>query len=236
MFLLQPLKFNESLTEGELLLPRYIRTISLHLISWIALALHQLMDQSPPGMMQTLTMTFLQAEIGLSCSKFSFCATTVLFHWGWFCEVLLHYIRTISLSLPLISWIALALPPLMASPLPGFCVDSFTCLLLEISLAYSRFRLYTTSVLLHWGWSCELLLHYIRTFALTARQFKIISGRSIRMNFEDKSGNYKPHPICLWRPVTWPEAKPKTSRYNYGKRLSRQTSRFFSNYGKRLGQ
>ena len=75
------------------------------------------MDQSPPGMMQTLTMTFLQSEIGLSCSKFSFCTTTVLFHWGWFCEVLLHYIRTI--SLPLISWIALTLHQLMDPPLPG---------------------------------------------------------------------------------------------------------------------
>ena len=35
------------------------------------------MDQSPPGMMQTLAMTFLHSEIGLSCSKFSFCTTTV---------------------------------------------------------------------------------------------------------------------------------------------------------------
>ena len=82
-----------------------------------ALALHQLMDPSPPGMMQTLAMTFLHSEIGLSCSKFSFCTTTVLVRWGWFCEVLLHYIRTI--SLPLISWIALTLHQLKDPPLPG---------------------------------------------------------------------------------------------------------------------
>ena len=78
MVLLQPLTFSKSLTEDELLLPRYIRTISLHLISWIALAPHQLMDQSSPAMMQTLVMTFLDSEIGLSCSSFSFCTTTLL--------------------------------------------------------------------------------------------------------------------------------------------------------------
>ena len=62
----------------ELLSQHYIRTISLHLISWIALAPHQLMDQSSPGMMQTLVMTFLDSEIGLSCSSFRFCTTTLL--------------------------------------------------------------------------------------------------------------------------------------------------------------
>ena len=161
MFLLQPLTFSESLTEGELLLPRYIRTISLHLISWIALTLQQLMDQSPPGMTQTLAMTFLHSQIGLSCSKFSFCITTVLFHWGWFCEVLLHYIRTISLHL--ISWIALALHFAITG------VSAVTVLHVYFSssawlTADSRFTLHqyyfievdlvncfcTTSVLFHW--------------------------------------------------------------------------------------
>ena len=144
MFLLQPLTFSESLTEGELLLPRYIRTISLHLISWIALAPHQLMDQSPPGMMQTLTMTFLQAEIGLSCSKFSF----------------LHYNSTISLRLILRS--AFTLHPyyiiviafdLVNSSLHsiswwirqyrGFCCWQFyifTFLLLQVGSAYSTIQ------------------------------------------------------------------------------------------------
>ena len=235
MFLLQPLTFSESLTEGELLLPRYIRPVSLHLISWIALTLHQLMDQSPPGMTQTLAMTFLHSQIGLSCSKFRFCTTTVLFHWSWFCEALLHYIRTISLHL--ISWIAFALHQLMASPLPGFL----------------RWQFYMSTSRAQLGLQQIHALHYISTtslrlilwIAFALHPYFFTDSSAVQDHFReivshelggDKSGNYKPHPICFWRPVTWPEAKPKTSRYNYGKRLSRQTSRFFSNYGKRLSQ
>ena len=42
----------------------------------------------------------------------------------------------------------------------------------------------------------------------------------------DAAGMWEDHPFHGLLPVAWPEAKPKTSRTDYGKRLSRETSRF----------
>ena len=137
----------------------------------------------------------------------------------------------------------------MDPPLPGVLLWHFlhvTFLLLQVGSAYSRFRFSTTSVLLHWGWSCELFLHYTRTISLTARQFKINSALrqfffhgvwSTSLHFFSKlhgstRATRQPQKTYVrGTPVPWtspskPEAKPKTSRTDYGQRLSRETSRF----------
>ena len=149
--------------------------------------------------------------------------------------MLLHYVRTI--SSPLISWITLTLHQLMDPPLPGFLLWHFyifTFQLLQVGSAYSRFRLYTTSVLLHWGWSCELFLHYTRTISLTARQFKINS--EVFGNFGNCTAPALFHGVwptsfhlssklhgstrTTWQPqktyvAVWPEATPINLPFSY---------------------
>ena len=94
------------------------------------------MDQTLPGVMQTILRT-----------------TSVLFHWGWAGELLLHY--TCSFSLRLTSWLVLALHQQMDQTLPGVMQ----------TLAFSHY-ISTISSRLSWWIAFALHLFFFIAFDL----------------------------------------------------------------------
>ena len=211
------------------------------------------MDQSSPAMMQTLVMTFLDSEIGFSCSSFSFCTTTLFsLRLSLRCAFTLHTYYFIAFDLvnssctpaadgfAITKHVAVTFPHFYFSRSARLTADSGFTLhqyyFIEVDLVNC---VCTTSVLFHWqlgssrsakGFLTNLEIALQQYFFMECVQhlFASLQNYMAQQGQPDspRRRTWEEHQFHGLLPVIWPEAKPKTSRTDYGKRLSRETSRF----------